>query len=167
MKRAQTAILAILLVSIPDIEGEGTPENMQKLLNAYIVGMGDLGARRQNQHLVVVFTKADELVTRFTAPWDDVRNYLATGALDGLAHPKGYMQWMHAVSARLCEFTLKELQAPGFINLAKRHFRSVTFSIISALGAKPSDEKLAVAILPRRILDPLLWMMEKSLPSWR
>jgi hypothetical protein len=38
----------------------------------------------------------------------------------------------------------------------------MSFSIISALGTEPQGARLSVEIVPRRILDPVLWVMEKS-----
>ena len=51
------------------------------------------------------------------------------------------------------------------INTAQAHFKSLNFSIISALGTEPMGARLSVDIVPRRILDPLLWIMEKSFPK--
>ena len=72
------------------------------------------------------------------------------------------MERLEHISNRLLEFTEQELQAHEFINTAEANFKSINFSIISALGTEPQDGRLAVAIVPRRILDPLLWVMEKS-----
>jgi hypothetical protein len=87
--------------------------------------------------------------------------------VDGLAHPEGYMKRMHRISELLAEFTVDELRADEFMHLARRYFRSVSFTIVSSLGAKPLGRLLPVEISPRRVLDPLLWMMEKSLPGWQ
>jgi hypothetical protein len=162
VRRARTAML---LVSVPDLDVR-VPENMHRLLNTYVVGLGELGASTKNQHLVVVYTKADDMAAYFTPHWDDLYSYLITSSMDGLVQLDGYMGQLHKVSAQLHEFTYWALQAHEFINLAKAHFRSVTFSIISALGTG-SQGRLPVEIVPWRVLDPLLWMMEKSLPGWR
>jgi hypothetical protein len=170
VKQAQTAMF---LVSVPKLQESPVaqqkesqvPQNMHKLLETYVVGMGELGAHTQDQHLVVVYTQADEMVTYFTKPWEDLRNYLTEGSVDGLVRPEGYVKRMYKVSERLGEFTQRELQAHEFMHMAKASFRSVTFSIISALGTKPYGRKLPVEIVPRRVIDPLLWMMEKSLSS--
>jgi hypothetical protein len=154
---------AMLLISIPDL---GDPRaEMQKLLNTYTVGMRELGGDTQAQHLVVVYTKADQLAARLTGRWEDVRTYLVQGSVDALAQPDGYMQRMRRVSSLLRDFTEQELCAHEFLNAAQANFKSTSFSIISALGAGPEGARLPVAIVPRRILDPLLWVMEKSF-SW-
>ena len=69
---------------------------------------------------------------------------------------------MHDISNRLYEFTEQALSAYEFLNAAEANFKSIKFSIISALGTEPQGAKLSVGIVPRRILDPVLWIMEKS-----
>ena len=70
---------------------------------------------------------------------------------------------MQRISTRLQDFTSHELQADEFLNAAEASFKSVSFSLISALGDEPTDGHLATTITPLRILDPLFWTMEKSL----
>ncbi|MBN1993202.1 MAG: hypothetical protein JW953_10900 [Anaerolineae bacterium] len=158
---------AMLLVSVPDLADPRA--EMQQLLNTYVVGMRELGGRTNDQHLVIVYTKADQLAARFTGQWQDLHHYLLQGSVDALARPDGYMARMYQISHRLYNFTEQELHAHEFINTAQAHFKSLNFSIISALGSGPIGARLPVAIVPRRILDPLLWIMEKSFPKtfWR
>jgi hypothetical protein len=151
---------AMLLVSAADLEDPRA--GMQKLLNTYVVGMRELGGRTEDQHLIVVFTKADQLAVRFGRQWADLRSYLVKGSVDDLARPDGYMERMHNVSDRLLQFTEQELSAHEFVNAALANFKSINFSIISALGAQPQGARLPVNIVPRRILDPMLWVMEKT-----
>lgn len=151
---------AMLLISVADMDDPRA--GMQKLLNTYVVGMRELGANTSDQHLVVVFTKADKLVGRFVEPWEELRRYLIAGSVDALAQPNGYMDQMRHISDRLFDFTEQELHAHEFINAAQANFKSMSFSIISALGTEPQGAHLSVEIVPRRILDPLLWVMEKS-----
>ena len=157
VKRAKAAML---LISVQDLENPRS--GMHQLLNTYIVGARELGSNTKEQHLVVVYTKADHLAMRFTKQWAGLYTYLIEGAVDSLAQPDGYMERMHNISEQLLEFTEQELEAYEFINAARKNFKSISFSIISALGAAPQGAKLPVNIVPRRILDPLLWTMEKS-----
>jgi len=167
VKRAATAML---LVSVGDMRYPR--QEMQKLLNTYIVGMGELGATTRDQHLVIVFTKADHLAARFSGQWQYLFDYLRQGSVESLADPEPYMARMREVSSRLRDFTARELSAHEFLNAAEAHFKSVEFCVVSALGAQPNGAQMLVNIVPRRILDPVLWVMEKSLsPSpaqfWR
>jgi len=154
---------AMLLISVPDLDDPRA--DMQKLLNTYVVGMHELAGQTLDQHLVVVYTKADQLAGRFTGRWRDLYNYLRQGSVAALAQPDGYMARMAEVSQQLLDFTEQELQAHEFINTAQAHFKSLSFTTISALGSQPVNARLPVAIVPRRILDPLLWIMEKTFPK--
>ena len=152
---------AMLLISVADLNDPRA--SMQELLNTYVVGMGELGGQTRPQHLVVVYTKADRLVSRFRNGWSDIYTYLVRGSVEDLAQTDGYIARMKEMSDRLYEFTVHELNAYEFINAAEANFKSVSFSIISALGTDPAGARLPVAIVPRRILDPVLWVMDKSL----
>ncbi len=155
----------LLLISVPDLADPRA--GMQKLLNTYVVGMRELGGHTEDQHLIVVYTKADKLAVHFTKQWKYLRTYLIRGSVNDLARTEGYMERMHEVSGRLLEFTERELHAHEFVNAAEANFKSVNFSIISALGAAPQGARLPATIVPRRILDPMLWVMEKSFArSW-
>lgn len=160
VKRAETGML---LISVADMDDPR--EEMQKLLNTYIVGMGELGGKTKDQHLVVVFTKADHMAAHLSGQWRYLLDYLLQGSVDNLANPDHYMDRMREVSSRLRDFTEQELGAYEFLNAADAHFKSVEFSIVSALGAEPDGAQMSVGIVPRRILDPVLWVMEKSLPT--
>ncbi len=157
VRRAEAALL---LVSVPDMADPAA--EMQKLISTYVVGMRDLGAYTKEQHLIVVFTKADQLVLRLLPRWQDIHTYLLEGAVDDLAQTRHYMERMEQVSERLNEFSGQELHAYEFVNTAESNFKSVSYSIISALGTQPDGARLSIAIVPRRILDPVLWVMQKS-----
>lgn len=161
VKRARTAVLLIDLSRL-----KNPAEEMHRLLEIYVIGLADLGGRTRDQHLAVVYTKADELGVRLHN-WPDLRGYLTEGAVDGLASPRHYMARLHAVSDRLQQFTGAELQGHGFLHLARHSFRSVSFSMVSSLGARPAGNKLTAEIVPRRVLDPLLWLQHRSLPKWK
>ena len=150
----------MLLISVADLDDPRA--GMQKLLNTYVVGLRELGGRTDDQHLIVVFTKADQLVGRFMGRWSSLRSYLIEGSVGALAQPEGYMDRLVEISDLLLEFTEQELHAHEFVNAARAHFKSMSFSIISALGTEPDGAQLSVQIVPRRILDPLLWVMEKT-----
>jgi hypothetical protein len=164
VRRARTALF---LVSLPRIREDGSDVavEMEKLLAAYIQAMGALGEARR-QHLVVVYTCGDELEP-FLEGWPDLLQYLVDGSVDTLADRQRYVLRMRQVSDRLADFTERALDARPFLNLARKSFRSVHFSVVSALGAAPQDGRLPARIAPRRILDPLFWMMEQALPPWK
>jgi hypothetical protein len=161
VRRARTAMFLVSLSKLTDPALE-----MHKLLNVYVTGMGQLGARTQDQNLAVVYTQADDLAQHLNG-WQNLGAYLTEGTLDALASTGRYMGRMQAVSDQLRVFTAEQLQAHEFLNLARDSFRKVSFSIISALGSKPVGNRLPVQIVPRRVLDPLLWLQRKSQPWWK
>ncbi|MFC1596923.1 hypothetical protein ACFL5Q_03150 [Planctomycetota bacterium] len=161
VKRAQTAMF---LISVPNLEDP--VREMHRLLETYAVGMSELQTNTKYQHLVVVYTKADMMIDRL-ARWVNLSSYLREGSMDGMANPQHYMSRLRSVSNDLRDFTGKELGAYEFVNAARQSFRSVEYTIVSALGAEPIGRELPVQIAPRRVLDPLFWLMEKSLPGWR
>ena len=139
-------------------------EKMHELLSTYVQGLIELGGEPSEQHLLVVFSKGDLLGSRLDR-WESIRSYLQAGDLDNLQNLrlKAHIAGMAEVSAHLKSFTEKELGAQQFINFACDQFKSLEFSIISSLGAKPVENRLQVEITPRCIFDPLFWVTYKSL----
>ncbi|MBN1485755.1 MAG: GTPase domain-containing protein [Chloroflexia bacterium] len=164
VRRARSVMF---LISLSDLQDPA--EEMHRLLNTYVVGMGELGGAARDQHLVVVYTKGDRLPLRLPQwgeRWPDLGEYLRDGSMESLARPRGYLRRMHRVSERLREFTQEELGAYEFLNMTGQSFRSVAFSMVSSLGAEPEEGRMPVQIAPRRVLDPLLWTIERSQPRW-
>lgn len=157
LRRARTVMF---LISTPDLERPNV--SMADLLQKYMLGMvNNLKTSTKDQHLVVVYTKADEI--SFGKEWQDLENYLLAGSVVGMKDTKGYEKALHGISERLREFTAHRLEANMFLNIAAEHFRSVAFSMVSALGAQPVGNHLSIQTVSRRIMDPLLWMINKSL----
>lgn len=154
----------LFLISLTDLDDPGA--EMYKLLNTYLVGMGELGASTHHQDLVVVYTKADTLSVWLTGS-EKVTEYLRHGVFEDVANQGHYIKRMCLESQRLHDFTRHTLKASEFLNAVRANFRRVTFSMISALGAEPEGNQLPVGIVPRRVLDPLLWTMEESMPRWK
>jgi hypothetical protein len=158
---AQHAQMVMLLVSLSDMQDPA--HEMRTLLNTYVIGIEDLGGSTREQDLMVVYTKADEMVDRLSSPpWSDVRTYLTDGSVSSLAHAGGYRRQMVEISSLLYDFTRVELKADEFVNSAQTNFRGVGFSIVSALGSAPEDGRMPVEVDPLRVLDPIIWMIARS-----
>jgi hypothetical protein len=69
---------------------------------------------------------------------------------------------MKHVSQDLKTYVRNDLKELQFLNLATDRFKSMEFSIISALGTQPSGTHLDAVSVPKRIFDPLLWVIYKS-----
>jgi len=163
VRRSQTVMF---LISLQDV-GEEPGEEMHRLLQVYVQGLrNDLQGDPKRQHLVVVYTKGDDLGERL-ADWDHLRYDLAGGSLDHLARLHDYLARLRRTSEELRQFTREGLQALQFMNMTREEFRSVEYTMVSALGAPPQGNRLSSEARPWGILDPLLWMMEKSLSPWQ
>jgi hypothetical protein len=148
----------ILLMSLTDLPHGDEALHMGKLLEIYINGLGELGrAHRSKQHLLLVYTKADIVKDRFRLP-SEVINYLQSSETPSYRQVREYRQRMKPISEALRSFTTNELRAASFLAIASRHFRSVEFSACSALGT-PEPGVMPEA---RRVLDPLLWVLDRS-----
>lgn len=68
---------ALFFVSIPDLCETGEPAaELSRLLNTYLIGMGDLGADTSRQNLVVVLTKADAFESQLASGSPELRQHL-------------------------------------------------------------------------------------------
>jgi len=158
VKHARTAIFLIDITNLNDIPGE-----MDKLLMKYIYGMDKFHSDTKKQHLVIVYPKA-ELLTSFLKGYCDVLDYLLKESSEHeiWSDADEYITNMYKISNRLKHFTQSKLKAVNFFNAANENFKSISFSLVSSLGAQPDGDRLFTKIVPRRILDPILWMIEKS-----
>lgn len=152
----------IFLVSLKDIDFD--PLKLHELLNVYVQGLTELGGDPKKQDLLIVYSKGD-LIGSHLDEWQQIHTYLSNGGLENLRDLNlgRYVLSMKMVSSRLKRFTKKELNALQFVNFAQDRFKSVEFSIISSLGAKPEGNRLQVEMNPKCIFDPLLWVSFRSL----
>lgn len=159
VKRSRTVIF---LVSLEEVGFDGL--KLHDLLSTYVQGLTELGGNPASQDLMVVFSKGDILGTRLDQ-YKQVREYLANNGLENLRGFKlaTYILGMKRISSRLKKFAKKELNAIQFLNFADDRFKSVEFSVISSLGARPDGSRLQVQINPKCIFDPLIWVSYKSL----
>ncbi len=136
---------------------------MHRLLEVYTLGMNRLKAKLRNQHLVVVYTKADWLLgERFLGRHPGVVEYLQQSRPAEINDLKRYMAGMLQISNDLASFTINDLHADNFMNLARAQFKSISFCATSALGSPPENHKLSEIMQPRRVVDPLLWVLDKT-----
>lgn len=153
------------LVSLEDLDASYGDE-MARLLETYTLGLTALAEKRQPQHLIVVFTKADALIDTAFADLPELIDYLDQDEPMQLANLTTYAQKIQQVSEMLRDVLVTKMSASNFIHYAEAQFKSVTYTAVSALGSPPilneeGDAELSVAMQPRRVLDPLLVAMEK------
>ncbi len=158
VKRSQTAIF---FMSLHDLEYN--TQEMHRLLTVYIQGLKELGGNPKEQHLLVVLTKGDLLASKLESH-EQVWDYLTNGDVNNVRYSdiKSQMADMKKISKLLKEFLRDDIGASNFIALGERSFRNIEISIISALGSAPKGDRLDISATPKRIFDPMLWVMNNS-----
>ena len=166
LTRAQTVLF---LVSVPDLLRQerdapvGPGEAIKRLLEIYANGMAELGGDTRRQRLLLVFTKADEWEALQRPGQESLLAHVCADSFEGIGNYPLYVGRLREISLRLRELMAGELGGRGFLNHAAAHFASLDFCIVSALGSAPAEQAMQTRIAPRRVLDPLLWMLDPDL----
>lgn len=154
----------IFVISIK--ETERWQNEIYELLNKYLLGLHDhLGLEpRKYQNLVVAFTKADEIL-HLLSP--DLQDHLIQG--DYTKYIKINQETLHDLrqASRRIEEWLRSNNAGGFLNLAQSDFKTVQYTLISAIGQKPDGDRLHGSIQPddpKNVLDPFLLALGNHIP---
>jgi tetratricopeptide (TPR) repeat protein len=169
VRRGSCVLFLIDLASL----GDSIPDKMTELLDTYLLGMDHLAVEQKSQHLIVVYTKSDVLKVfvpefrTFLENQPELSDYLNEQRPTTLVDPERHLEHLQKVSSLLKEFTMTELRAGKFINEANHWFSSVSFTAVSSLGAAPEEsdgkKKLKVEMSPRGVVDPLLYLLAKSI----
>jgi formylglycine-generating enzyme required for sulfatase activity len=174
VKRSDCVLFLIDLTAL----GDSMADEMALLLDTYVLGMRRMGIEKQSQHMIVVYTKSDEMKVSvpefksFLEQEDRLRDYLDQRRPGTLADPHAHLKQLADISSLLETFTRSELNAGRFINVARDWFASVSYTVVSSLGAAPeesqqgdgnTEKKLTVKMSPRGVADPLLYVLAKSI----
>ncbi|GEM_PF-3376106 len=162
----------LFLIDITKL-GNSVADGMAKLLETYMLGMRRMEAETKTQHLIVVYTKSDKMKSsvpkfrRFLQENTKLDNYISEPIPDSLSNPEKHLRNMVQISDLLEDFTETELRARKFLHMANDSFKSVSYTVISSLGASPEEDKngkrMTVEISPKCVVDPLLFVLAKSL----
>lgn len=144
VKRSNCVLFLIDLSALDTAIAQG----MARLLDTYVLGMRRMGIRQQSQHLIVVYTKSDELkisVPEFASllereSW--LRDYLEQQRPGTLADPHEHFKQLETVSRLLEDFTWFDLKAAKFISVANDWFASVSYTVVSSLGSAPELQEV-------------------------
>lgn len=155
--------VALFFVSIPFlVQDQANPANeMDKLLQIYLLGMRELLGDTRKQHLIVVYTWGD-MMEDWLSEYPEVISYLNKSELAPNWDMPRYLRQMSSISNLLRTFTQHTIRAGNFYNMAHNQFMSVEYSIVSSLGRPPSGGRLTMELSPRRVIDPLLWVIRKT-----
>lgn len=174
VKRSSCVLFLVDLTAL----GESIADEMALLLDTYLLGMRRMGIEKKSQHMIVVYTKSDEMkvsVPEFKSFLEQeprLKEYLDQQRPDTLSDPHEHLRQLTEISSLLETFTWSELNAGRFIHEANDWFASVSYAVVSSLGAAPeelknenggSDKRLTVKMSPRGVADPLLYVLAKSL----
>ncbi|HMG74257.1 MAG TPA: SUMF1/EgtB/PvdO family nonheme iron enzyme [Pyrinomonadaceae bacterium] len=174
VKRSDCLLFLIDIVGL----GGSVASKMGQLLDTYLLSMRRMGIQQRSQHLIVVYTKSDDLKVSvpefkgFLESHPDLNDYLNEQLPLSLTNPDEHLKRLEGISKLLEEFTRTDLKAGRFIHAANDWFASVNYTVVSSLGAAPeeflnedgkSDKKLTVNLSPRGVVDPLLYVLAKSI----
>lgn len=162
----------LFLIDIANLS-DSIADKMAELLDTYILGTEKMGIEKKTQHLIVVYTKSDDIAVSvpefrsFLADEPKVRDYLNEQRPHTLADPQVHLEHLREISRLLEEFTRSGLNALRFMNEATHWFRSVSYTAVSSLGSAPEEgdgeTRLKVKMSPRCVADPLLYVLSKSI----
>ncbi|HEY9282208.1 MAG TPA: SUMF1/EgtB/PvdO family nonheme iron enzyme, partial [Pyrinomonadaceae bacterium] len=142
VKRSSCVLFLIDLTAL----GESIADEMALLLDTYVLGMRRMGIGKGSQHLIVVYTKSDEMQVSvpefadFLGQEPGLRDYLNEERPETLPDPLAHLKQLEVISRLLEAFTWSELNAGRFINVAKDWFASVSYTVVSSLGAAPEPD---------------------------
>jgi formylglycine-generating enzyme required for sulfatase activity len=174
VKRSKCLLFLIDITSL----GQSIASEMAKLLDTYLLGMRRMGIGKESQHMIVVYTKSDDMKVSvpefegFLEKHSELRDHLNEQLPKTLANPIDHLSHLERISKLLEGFTRSELNAGRFINEADDWFASVSYTVVSSLGAAPEqrlneqgkkEARLTVKMSPRGVVDPLLYVLAKSI----
>ncbi len=147
----------LFMISI-DEDVQNWKDKIYGLLTNYIVGVADHLHLKpvEYQHLVVVFTKADEVV--HTLPPALQTSVIEGGCQAYRAVNRVTLDRVRADSLLIQQW-LRDNGAGGFLNLGQQRFKSVHYCMVSSLGQKPFGNRLPAPITPedpKNVLAPFL-----------
>ncbi len=152
----------IFLVSIEDLQPPAYIDFF-RLLETYVLGLKRLGMWKKRQHLVITLTKVDRLVEQFhNRPF--LLDYFRSRDMHQLTNLVNYIPNLRRVSLELEGYVANDLGARNLVNFChdRQQFASVSFCAVSALGSAPEQGRLVAPLDPRRVVDPLLWVLLNS-----
>ena len=154
----------VFLVSVVDFY-KSVADELHRLMEVYSLGMNSIKAntRRQQQNLVVTFTKADLMINdHFFGKREEITKYLNAEHPNEICDLKNYLARMQFISRELADFTLNDIKAESFFNFSRSHFKKINYCAVSALGTAPEGNRLSEVMQPKRVIDPLLWVIRNS-----
>lgn len=164
------------LVSVRDLRRNVEGQSIVDLINVYRRAMEQLQASEKGRHLLVYYTKADEVAAELPPRvqqyiMNDPYKHIETQRPDELAayrlDPIAYTNAMKGLSNDLELYTVDQINdGQLFINMARQRGLSLSFAITSSIGQQAMEPGQTQRRPPRyRVLDGLIWAMVNDQPK--
>jgi hypothetical protein len=168
--------VVLFIISIVEKENdENWQDSMRSLLEIYHqAAYNSLKVNiKKNQDLIVVLTKADQLLKRNDDRnvSDKLKDYIIKGDYSWYSQYTDKSKTISALKGLSNEIRnwLSQRGCKGFIKFAETSFKSVEYTMISSTGSEPIDGGQLASHLkisdPKRVLDPFFWAMIKTDPA--
>jgi hypothetical protein len=159
------------LISLSDLEKDKEGRSIGDLVQIYVDGMANLGAKLKGRRVLVVFTKGDVLAQRLPPT---IRKYLAEDPYSKLAQMSmaeaksrpfdeyAYLRELHTISDELRAYTYDHVSGgPNLINMIEYYGMDLSFTIVASIPG--ADGQTVGTNSPRfRVIDPLIWSLSSS-----
>ena len=139
--------VVVWLVSLLDLDGQ---KELMDFTVRYTQALLSLGGNPKSQELLLVLGKGDEIINELPPA---AKKILQSGNNDI------DMEEFYDVSQELGDW-LENNGYANFVREAKREFKNVEFTVVSALGAKPQGRKLLTSTSQRQVLAPLIYLID-------
>ena len=167
----------LFMVSLKDLEEDEYILRINDLLLRYIEGMQHLQMPVANHNLIVVFTKGDKMVNLaeyglpgkvnehfLNDPFQKVTKKYDVDILTDF-RLDDYMTELQEVSDLLKDYTRRVVPGGGaFIDLAELNHIGLYFTITSATGDNPVNNRLQQEATRYCVLDPYFWALRLNEP---
>jgi hypothetical protein len=165
---------SLFLVSLSELDTNGNHHNLSDLFNIYISALERMDASIVGRNIIIVYTKADVLdnlpkqVSQYLSEdplWNDLSNLKRHDFSE--AYMESYVQFMNFISNEVRQFTIDKIDSGlQLIAAAEGKGINLRFCVTSALGSPTNSQNtMTVPLSPKRIFDPLFWILEMDLRS--
>lgn len=161
--------VAIVLLSLSDLEREG--KRVDDLVTNYITTLEKkkVNFAKERRQLIIVLSKAD-MIDNLSL---EIQDYLSRDTLYmdirerrqnvrlGEPELEQYLQCMNYISDQTSLWIKRYVQSgPAMLNMLKDRGIAARFTVMSSTGRPISGDTNTLVPTPRRVLDPLFWVLE-------
>ena len=142
----------VWLISLEDLE---TPQELTDLIGRYVQAVLELNGQPKDQTLLIVLTKGDGLLERSDIP-QTLRDFLKGERPRPGEVPVRFADELSDVIEKWLE---GRAGYQNFVRRVRKEFEQVKYCAVSATGSQPVGQSMAMSLVPRGVLEPLLWLL--------